>query len=403
MSATIEAPSSERSPLGAGVPRGLVVLLAIACGAAVANLYYAQPLLDTIARAFDVSAGRAGLIVTGTQVGYAAGLVLLVPLGDRLDRRKLVPRLLVVCAAALALTAVAPSLLVLGLALSAVGVTTVVAQVLVPFAASLATDEERGRVVGTVMSGLLIGILLARTVAGLIAEVGGWRLVPALAAGGMLVLAAVLRRQLPAVPPVTDGLPYRRLLRSIWTLVLEEPQLRRRMAYGACGMAGFSILWTPLAFLLSDQPFGFSDAVIGLFGLFGLAGAGAAQLAGRLADQGRGGLVTGGGLLAILAGWGLCLAGTSTVWPLALGIVVLDLGVQSVHITSQSTIYELAPEARSRLTTAYMTSVFTGGALGSALASLAWAAGGWHAVCTVGAAVALTALLVFADERRRAR
>src|SRR4051812_44117021 len=263
-----------------GLSTRLVLLLAVACGATVANLYYAQPLLDTIARSLNVSSGTAGLLVTATQAGYVAGLVLIVPLGDLLQRRRLVSRLLVLDALALAAATAAPSLGVLAAALAVVGVSSVAAQILVPFASSLAGESERGRVVGRVMSGLLLGILLARTVAGVVAQLGGWRLIYGLAAGAMLVLALVLRRTLPVVAPPEGGLGYGALLRSVGTLIREEPTLRRRMAFGFASMVSFSGFWTSIAFLLSGPEYGYGEAVIGVFSLAGGAGGGGGGAAG---------------------------------------------------------------------------------------------------------------------------
>jgi predicted MFS family arabinose efflux permease len=377
----------------------LVLLFAVACGAVVANLYYAQPLLDTIAHALHVSSGTAGLLVTASQVGYAAGLVFIVPLGDLLERRRLISRMVLLSALALAAAAAAPSFAILAGAIMLAGLASVVAQVLVPFASSLAADFERGRVVGRVMSGLLIGILLARTISGVIADLGGWRLVFSLAAAAMLVLAAVLIRALPRSEPDTE-LRYPELLRSVGTLIREEPELRRRMLSGFLVFANFSILWTSIAFLLSGAPFDYSDAAIGTFGLAGLAGAGAASLAGRFADSGHGRAAQGAFLLCVLAGWGLLALGARSVLPLVAGIVVLDLGVQGAHILNQSAIYALAPDARSRVTTAYITSYFAGGAAGSAVSSLAWSEGGWGAVTGAGAAAAALALAVWAASRR---
>jgi predicted MFS family arabinose efflux permease len=378
----------------------LVRLLAIACGATVANLYYAQPLLDTIARAFSVSSSTAGLIITVSQIAYAAGLVFLVPLGDLVHRRRLVCRLLLLTTLGLLLTAVAPSIAVLAIGVAIIGATAVVAQVLVPLASDLAADDDRGRVVGVVMSGLLIGILAARTVSGLIAELAGWRAVYVVGAVLMLALTAALWRALPdTAPPST--LPYRRLLASVGTLVRREGVLRRRMYYGAMGMASFSALWTTLTFLLSRGPYHYGDAVIGLFGLAGLVGAGSAQVAGRLADGGHEHAATGVFWLLVLAGWGCLALGTTSLVAVIVGIVLLDLGVQGQHILNQSTIYALAPEARSRVTTAYMSHNFLWGAAGSAAAALIFAAGGWGAVCGLGAAFSVLALVTWCDEHRR--
>jgi len=380
----------------------LVVLLAVACGAAVANMYYAQPLLHAIAAGIHSTSSDAALLVTATQIGYAAGLVLLVPLGDLLDRRRLIGRLLVVTAIGLAASAAARSLGVLALALGVVGVTSVVAQILIPFASTLASDEERGRVVGQVMSGLLMGILLARTVSGLGAAVLGWRAVFAIAAGLMLILSAALWRTLPDVPP-ENGPPYLKLLASVVVLIREERVLRRRMIYGALGFGSFTVLWTSLALLLSRPPFSYGEAIIGLFGLAGLAGTVAAQAAGRVADRGGARMMTGFFLAAIAFGWVLCVLGGTRVVFLILGIVLLDLGIQGQQILNQTTIYSLRPEARSRLTTAYMAGNFLFGAVASAVTDLAWRSGGWHAVCAFGGAMATLAALVWLEEVWRAR
>jgi predicted MFS family arabinose efflux permease len=390
--------------------RRLVVLLALTCGVAVTNLYVAQPLLDTIARAFGVSEGTAGLLVTAGQVGYVLGLAFLVPLGDLVERRRLIVVLLVLAAAAQVVSTAAPGFAVLAASLAAVGVASAVAQVVVPLASSLAGEEERGRIVGTVMSGLLIGILLARTFAGLVSALGGWRLVFGVAAGLMLVLAAVLWRSLPEAPPpvgpdhATPGRErYRRLLRSVLVLIGEEPELRRRMWLGACGMAVFSVLWTAVAFLLAREPYGYGDGVIGLFGLAGLAGALLAPLAGRASDAGHGRAATTGALVALVLSWILLDLGATSIVALVLGIVALDFAVQGLQITNQSTIYALRPDARSRITTAYMVAYFLGGVAGSTSSSLVWNAGGWDTVCALGAGIAVAGLLSWAWFARTGR
>jgi predicted MFS family arabinose efflux permease len=385
--------------------RGLVLLMAIACGAAVANIYYAQPLLSTIAHRFSISDGTAGLLVTASQVGYAAGLVLLVPMGDLLERRRLITRIMLITVLALAATAASPSFILLAAALVIVGLTSVVAQILVPLASMLAAEHERGRVVGHVMSGLLVGILVARTASGVIAQAGGWRLVFGVSAALMLALCAVLRAALPEVRPTTT-LSYPGLLRSVARLVIEQPTLRIRMLYGALGMGQFSVLWTTIAFLLSGSPYRYGDATIGLFGLVGLAGALAAQAAGRLADRGHHHRSTGSFFLVMLISWTLIAAGKTSLGALIAGIALLDLGIQGAQITNQSVIYRLAPSARSRLTTAYMTAVFASAAISSALASTIYDAGGWSAVSVLGGALAGAGVLVWLLEqalrRRRA-
>jgi predicted MFS family arabinose efflux permease len=387
------------------LPKRLVLLMAVACGAAVANIYYAQPLLSTIAHDFGVTDGTAGLLVTASQVGYAAGLVLLVPLGDLLERRRLIVRILLITVLALAATAAAPTFVMLAAALVIVGVSSVVAQILVPLASTLAAEEERGKVVGNVMSGLLVGILIARTASGFISGAGGWRLVFAISAALMLLLAIVLRAALPEVKPTTE-VTYPTLLRSVARLVAEQPTLRVRMLYGTLGMGQFSVLWTTVAFLLAGAPYHYGDATIGLFGLVGLVGALAAQGAGRMADRGRHHRSTGAFFGAALISWALIAAGESSLAALILGIALLDFGVQGAHITNQSVIYKLDPAARSRLTTAYMTAVFASAAICSALASALYDAGGWGAVSVLGAALAGAGVLAWVCEyllgRRRA-
>jgi predicted MFS family arabinose efflux permease len=391
--------NSERSDTSERpLARGLVLLMAFACGAAVANIYYAQPLLSTIAHDFAVSDGTAGLIVTASQVGYAAGLVLLVPLGDLVERRSLITRIMLVTVLALAATAASPSFTLLAGALVLVGLTSVVAQILVPLASTLAGEHERGRVVGNVMSGLLVGILVARTASGVIAEIGGWRLVFGISAALMLVLCGVLRVALPQVRPTTN-LSYPGLLRSVASLVKEQPTLRVRMLYGALGMGQFSVLWTTIAFLLSGAPYHYGDATIGLFGLVGLAGALAAQAAGRLADRGHHHRSTGSFFVLMLLTWALIAAGSTSLGALIVGIALLDLGIQGAQITNQSVIYRLAPSARSRLTTAYMTAVFASAAISSATASALYDAGGWSAISALGGGLAGIGVLVWLCEQ----
>jgi predicted MFS family arabinose efflux permease len=386
----------------AGIGRGLVLLLATACGAAVANLYYAQPLLHTLAESFGVSEGTAGLLITVSQVGFVLGLALLVPLGDLHERRRLICTALLGTAAALVVAAAAPGFAVFAAALAVVGLTSVVAQIIVPMSSSMSAEDQRGRVVGTVMSGLLVGILLARTVSGLIAAAFGWRVVFYGGGAATLVLSAALWRALPEVPPTT-AVPYARLLRSVLSLIRAEPVLRRRMMLGALCFGCFSVLWTSLAFLLAGPPFHFGNAVIGLFGLAGVAGAASASVAGRLADRGRGADATTGAILVLLVSWAILAAGRGSVVVLIVGIAVMDLGAQGLHISNQSAIYRLAPEARSRLTTAYMVAYFLGGAVLSALTSSLYASEGWDGVCVLGAATAALALGVWTATEAIAR
>ncbi|WP_063771610.1 MFS transporter [Streptacidiphilus albus] len=382
----------------AGLPRALVLLLAAACGVIVANNYYAQPLLPALQHAFGTSAGTAGLCVTLNQLGYAAGLVFIVPLGDLAGRRRLVTLLLALDAVVLAAAAAAPSAWALIALLTAAGTAGTAINVLIPTAASLADDSQRGRVVGTLMTGLLLGILLARTVAGAIDSLVGWRPVYGVAAVAAAALALALHAKLPELP-AAPGARYPQLLASVVTLVRTQPFLRRRMAAGALGFGAFQLLWTALPFMLSDKPYAYAPAVIGLFGLLGAAGAAAAQPAGRLQDRGIAHGATGV-LLVLLAGsWALLAEGRNLLL-LAAGIVLLDIGVQGVHVLNQGRIYLFPAQVRARATTAYMSAYFLGGAAGGAVAVALYPAWGWDGVCAAGAVMALAGLALWAGDRR---
>lgn len=403
MSPNTVSAAADSAGADGGLSRGMVLLLACTTGASVANMYYAQPLLHTLGRAFAVGAGTTGLLVTVSQAGFVLGLVFLVPLGDLMERRRLIVSGMIALALGQAAAAAAPGLAVFAAATLFVGVASFVAQVIVPMSSHLAAEHERGQVVGTVMSGLLIGILVSRTLSGIVAELFGWRIVFATAAVVMVALALLLHRALPRVAPTSD-LPYGTALRSVLKLVSDEPLLRQRMLLGACAFGAFSILWTSLAFLLSgvhSSHYHYGNAVIGLFGLAGVAGASAAQVVGRMADRERGRLATTITLLSLLASWLLLALGARSVVVLILGIMVLDLGVQGAHIGNQSAIYRLDPDARSRITTAYMSAYFLGGIVCSAFTGALYAADGWGAVCALGAGVSLLALLAWAATARR--
>lgn len=375
----------------------LVYVMAVACGGAVANLYYAQPLLHTLAKCFGTSEGATGLIVTMTQLGYVIGLTLIVPLGDLLERRKLITVVSTGTALALAGAALSPNVGIFLLACLLIGLTAVVAQVLVPFAAALAADEQRGAVIGRVMSGLLLGILLARTVSGVLADLFGWRAVFGLAAMGMLVQSAALWRMLPPSRDETR-LSYPALIGSVILLFRNEPLLRRRIVYGALGFAAFSVFWTALAFLLARPPYGYSDSAIGLFGLIGAAGALSASLAGQIHD--RGGTRSGTGVLLALIVLAFVIMGLyrTHLAAIIIGVIVLDIGQQGTHILNQSVIYTLNPGARSRITTAYMTCFFFGGVIGSASSGYLFELAGWTGVAWLGGILGAVAFLYWLTE-----
>ncbi|EAA0616758.1 TPA: MFS transporter [Shigella flexneri] len=380
-------PNHELSP-------ALIVLMSIATGLAVASNYYAQPLLDTIARNFSLSASSAGFIVTAAQLGYAAGLLFLVPLGDMFERRRLIVSMTLLAAGGMLITASSQSLAMMILGTALTGLFSVVAQILVPLAATLASPDKRGKVVGTIMSGLLLGILLARTVAGLLANLGGWRTVFWVASVLMALMALALWRGLPQMKSETH-LNYPQLLGSVFSMFISDKILRTRALLGCMTFANFSILWTSMAFLLAAPPFNYSDGDIGLFGLAGAAGALGARPAGGFADKGKSHHTTTFGLLLLLLSWLAIWFGHTSVLALIIGILVLDLTVQGVHITNQTVIYRIHPDARNRLTAGYMTSYFIGGATGSLISASAWQHGGWAGVCLAGATIALVNLLVW--------
>ena len=377
-----------------GLSPALILLMSVATGLAVASNYYAQPLLDTIARAFDLSASSAGFIVTAAQLGYAAGLLFLVPLGDMFERRMLIVSMTLLAAGGMLITASSQSLTMMIVGTALTGLFSVVAQILVPLAATLASPEKRGKVVGTIMSGLLLGILLARTVAGLLASLGGWSTVYWVASVLMVVMALALWRGLPKVKQ-ENHLNYPQLLASVFSLFTQDKLLRTRALLGCLTFANFSILWTSMAFLLAAPPFNYSEGVIGLFGLAGAAGALGARPAGGLADKGKSHMTTTAGLILLLLSWAAIWYGHVSVLALIVGILVLDLTVQGVHITNQTVIYRVKPEARNRLTAGYMTSYFIGGAAGSLISASAWQHAGWSGVCGIGALVAALNLVVW--------
>ena len=381
------------------LPAWMVVLLASACGLIAANLYYAQPLIGMIAPALALDEVYASLIVTLTQLGYCAGLVLLVPLGDLVENRRLVLLAVGGAAGALVLASVAPSAPWFLLASLSIGLGSVAVQMLVPIAAHLAPDATRGRVVGNVMSGLLLGIMLARPVSSMLAGSFGWRVVFAGSAIMMVVLAGVLWRLLPRrMPPARVS--YGALIGSLWTLLLATPLLRRRAAYQAALFASFSLYWTAVPLLLAGPVYGFTPRGIALFALAGAAGAVAAPIAGRLADRGFTRIATGVALAMVALAFVLAWAGgTGALVPLLLGGIVLDLGVQANLVLGQRAIYALGAQTRSRMNGLYMAIFFAGGAVGSAVASVALHRGGWPVVAALGGAFPLVALLAHLMER----
>ncbi|NOU67034.1 MFS transporter [Paenibacillus sp. LMG 31461] len=375
------------------ISRYVALLFATACGLAVANIYYAQPLLDALASEFSIAHSSVGIVITITQICYALGLLLLVPLGDLLNRRRLIPGLMLLSVLALIAVGIAPNSTVLLTGLAAVGLLAVVTQVLVAFAATLAAPVERGRIVGLVISGVVIGILLARTFAGVLTDLAGWRSVYLVSAALMLVMAGVLFRVLPHDERERASLTYPQLLRSVLALFLQERILRVRAVLALLIFTAFSTLWTSLVLPLSSPPLSLSHTAIGAFGLAGAAGALAASRAGWLADRGLGQRTTGVALTLLLVSWLPISYTEHSLLALIVGILLLDVAVQAVHVTNQSLIYNVRPEASSRLTAGYMIFYSIGSATGSIASTSIYAYAGWNGVCVLGAAVSALALL----------
>ncbi|MFC5427580.1 MFS transporter [Paraburkholderia denitrificans] len=378
MSTSVSAPAGDNPSL-----RSLLLLLATIAGVSVASIYYNQPLLDDFRRSFPESSSWIGAVPAATQLGYAGGMLLLAPLGDRFDRRRLILLQIAGVCIALLVAATAPNLAVLIGASLAIGVLATIAQQAVPFAAELAPPEARGHAVGTVMSGLLIGILLARTVAGFVGQYFGWRAMFGVSVVMLLALAVVVVLKLPRSQP-TSTLGYGKLLASMWHLTVELRGLREAATTGAFLFGAFSMFWPVLTLLLAGEPFHLGPEAAGLFGVVGAAGAMAAPVAGRFADKrGSRAIITMSLWLMALAFVIFAFSGKSLLG-LVIGVIVLDIGVQAAQISNQSRVYALRPEARSRVNTVYMVAYFIGGAAGSAVGVTTWHLFGWVGVCIAG-------------------
>ncbi|KAF1054106.1 MAG: putative transporter [Delftia tsuruhatensis] len=384
------------------LPQSTLLLMATACGLCAGANYFNQPLLHSIAIDLGISEARASLTVTMAQVSYALGLLLLVPLGDMLERRRLVLGLMLLAALGMLASGMAHSFALLAAGTLMTGLFSVAAQVLVPMAASFAAPGASGRAVGLVMSGLLIGILASRSVAGVLSDLGGWNAVYWVGALATAGVALLLRRALPLAQPA-QRIGYGAVMRSLLTLAREQPRLRSRALIVGMGFATVSVLFSTMALLLAGPGYGFGDAQIGLIGLVGVAGAHMANMAGRLADRGLEQRTTLAGGLLMLAGWGaLWLGGTSLWWFLA-GLLIVDAALQALHISNQNVIYALAPSARSRINAVYMTGYFIGASLGSAVGSTVWLHWGWTGASVAGLALSLCTLAVVAWDRSLAR
>ncbi|SFE81982.1 Predicted arabinose efflux permease, MFS family [Paenibacillus algorifonticola] len=384
----------------ASMSRYVTLLFAVACGMSVANIYFAQPILDRLSSEFGIDYSIIGIVVTITQIFYGLGLLLLVPLGDLLNQRRLVIGQMLLSMIALVVVGTAANSTVLFAGMAMVGLLAVVTQTLVAFAATMAAPAERGRVVGMVTSGIVIGILLARSISGILTDLAGWRSVYLVSAALMLVMVCMFYKVLPRVEREVKSLSYPQLLGSVFRLFIQERILRIRSVLALLIFADFSILWTSLVLPLSSAPLSLSHSAIGAFGLAGVAGALAAARAGKLADRGYGQRTTGTALTLLLVSWLFISYTEQSLFALVIGIVLLDLAVQAVHVTNQTMILPLRAEARSRLTAGYMVFYSIGSAGGSIASTHIYAHYGWEGVCVLGASVSAVALLFWAMTRR---
>lgn len=384
------------TPADSPLTRAKIFLFALASGLAVANVYFAHPLLDVMADDLGLSRANAGLIVGATQLGYGLGLILLVPLGDLVDRRKLIIVQSLLSVLALVSAGLATSAAMLFVAMASVGFLAVVTQALVAYAASLSRPAERGHVVGMVTGGIVLGILLARSVAGTLTDLSGWRTVYFVSAVMTAAIALLLWRTLPRQERPPTGLSYPRLIASLATLLIEEPVLRIRGIIGMLIFANVTTLLAPMVLPLSAPPFSLSHTEIGLFGLAGAAGALGAMRAGRWTDRGFGQRTTGLALMLMLVAWlPISLLDHSILWLIA-GVLIIDFGLQATHVTNQAMIYRVRPEAQNRLTAAYMLFYSIGSAVGSSTSTMVYAWAGWTGVSIVGAGISLATLLFWA-------
>lgn len=372
----------------------LVFLLAATIGVTIASNYYAQPLLHSITADLHIVVENAGYIMMTAQCSYAVGLLFITPLGDKIERKKLILILMILTTAGLVISAVSTNLWMLLLGTAMTGLFSAVAQVLIPFAATLSTPEYRGRVVGTLMSGMLLGILLGRAFAGFISTIMDWHIVYWIAATIMLFMTLLLVIFLPTYRNKTT-IHYWPLILSIATLYHQERTLRIRSLLAIISFAIFSLLWTPLAFLLSDPPYHYSDFIIGLFGLAGAAGAMGSVIVGRLSDKGKGTLATSIGLILLLLSWLPLAFAQYSLFALILGVIFLDFAVQVTHVSNMNAIYKIRPDARSRMNTGYMVSYFSGGMLGSVASTYLFSHYGWCAITVLGMLLAIIGIVIW--------
>jgi predicted MFS family arabinose efflux permease len=384
--------TAQQAQLPTAVPPSLIPTMAVASGVAVANIYYNQPMLADIGRTFYADAHQLGLVATATQIGYAAGMPVFIPLGDFIERRSLVVFLFCAVSIALALAGISPNLGILVLASFLIGLTTVIAQILIPMAADLTPPAEAGKTIGTIMSGVLLGILLARTFSGFVSQHFGWRAMYWIAAAMALALALILRLRLPvmsAAPTET----YWQMMRSILRLPASLPKLRQVAMVAGLFFLSFSAFWTTLVFFLAAPPYHHGSQAAGLFGLIGAVGAAVAPLAGRMSDRRSPRFVVSVAIVVVLAAFALFLGFGHHISGLVVGVILLDAGVQAAQVANQTRVLSLRADVRNRINTVYMICYFSGGSMGSLLGSYAWTKWHWNGVCGVGIGAMLLAAI----------
>lgn len=383
-----------------GMSTGLTWAFSISGGVAVANLYSAQPLLRYISQSLSIDRVEASLVVTATQLGYATGIFLIVPLGDMLNRRYLIPALMFLCSIALFATGLSPTYNIVLITLAAVGLTSVTGQLLIPLAGDLSEDLQRGRTVGKVVFGLLSGIVVCRAISGFFADAYGWRSIYFFAGSISFLLAIVLLRILPQVK-VRPSVSYGKLLASVFEIIVKHRAVQVTLLLGATSFAVFAMFWTGLTFLLSSEPFSYSASEIGLIGLAGIGGAIAARRAGNFHDRGWSIAGTGIALSVVLLALAIATVGSTSIVFVVTAVVIFDVAIQTLNVLHQTRLLGIDASARSRLNTAFVTSNFIGGAIGATLSGRLWAINGWFSIATCSACLILSALIIWAFHRTR--
>lgn len=374
--------------------RWSIMIMALCTGLIVANIYYSQPLLVLMSDEFGVTESNAGQVTFFTQVGYALGLLFCVPLGDKLERKRQIVVMTLMSVVALVAAAKSVNITMLKITGLMIGFSSVVPQLILPLAANLSDPASRGKVIGTIMSGLLVGILLSRTLSGVVGHHYGWRAMFWIAAGISALLAVIMIATFPSSKPNFKG-TYGDLMKSLLTLIKEQPVLREASAINACCFAMFGMFWTTVVFLLSDAPFKYTSEQIGLMGLAAAAGALGAPLVGRIADKKNPRIAIGYGIIFLFLGYILFYIFQANLIGMIVGIIAIDLGLQGIHVSNQTRIYTLLPEARNRLNTVFMTTSFIGTSLGSGIGLWVWSFAQWNGVCVAGIGLITIALIIY--------